>query len=240
MEKPFKLFQSAQELAEAFAIEIVAGINASLEKSSTFTIVLSGGSTPALFYSVLTEKYGKNTEWRSVHFFWGDERCVPPDHPESNYGMACRLLLHKINVPNQNIHRIRGEDMPEKEAVRYSDEILANTRNLNGMPVFDHVILGMGEDGHTVSIFPGNHELLTSDKICDVAVHPLSGQKRITITGKVINNSDKVSFLVTGHSKATVIEKIFKKKIDFPASAILPVHGMLTWFIDNEAAEFIS
>ncbi|HBE41504.1 MAG TPA: 6-phosphogluconolactonase [Bacteroidales bacterium] len=233
------MFQSAQELAEAFALELVAGINVAVENISPFTIVLSGGSTPALLYSVLAEKYGRKTDWRTVHFFWGDERCVPPRHPESNYGLASRLLLDILDVPPRNIHRIRGEDIPEKEAVRYSDEILANTRNLNGIPVFDHVILGMGEDGHTVSIFPGNNELLTMDKICDVAVHPSSGQKRITITGKVINNSDNVSFLVTGHSKATAVEQILKKKIDFPAYAIIPVHGNLTWFLDKDAAEFI-
>lgn len=239
LKREIKIFQSPRELAEAFAKELVDKFKLAAGRGSAFTVALSGGSTPGILYSVLAAKYNKPVDWRSVHFFWGDERCVPPGHPESNYGMANRLLMSRINVPRQNIHRIKGEALPEKEAVRYSDEILENTRNINGLPVFDQVILGMGDDGHTVSIFPGNSELLTTDKICDIAVHPSSGQKRITITGKVINNSDNISFIVTGHSKAIVIEKIFKKKIDFPASAIVPATGTLTWYLDEEAAQFI-
>ena len=146
-------------------------------------------------------------DWSFVHFFWGDERCVPPDDPESNFGMVNSGFLSKIDIPAINIHRIRGEEDPSTEAVRYSSEIVNYTRTTCGLPVFDQIILGMGEDGHTVSIFPSNSEMLYSEKICEVATHPLSGQKRITITGKVINNSDVVTFLVTGHSKADVVER---------------------------------
>ena len=105
--------------------------------------------------------------------------------------------------------------------------------------MFDQIILGLGEDGHTASIFPSNSEMLCSDNICEVAAHPLTGQKRITITGKVINNSDAVTFLVTGHSKAGVVEQIFNKGSVFPASCINPSHGKLNWLFDEKAGRFI-
>ncbi len=113
-----------------------------------------------------------------------------------------------------------------------------NTRTWNGRPVFDLVILGLGEDGHTASIFPGHPELLDSDKTCEVTYHPVTFQKRITLTGKVINNADAITFLVTGRKKEVVVEKLFKKdphSLNYPAAYIVPVYGRLSWYIDKEA-----
>jgi 6-phosphogluconolactonase len=239
LKRIFRIHKTTHDLAEAFATELINEISEAAGKKSTFTIALSGGSTPNILYSVLAEKYNQAFDWRSVHFFWGDERCVPPDDPESNFGAATSIFLSRIDIPEMNIHRIRGEADPSAEAVRYSSEIIDNTLSSGGLPVFDHIILGMGEDGHTVSIFPSNSELLYSDKICEVATHPLSGQKRVTITGKVINNSDAVTFLVTGHSKAEMVELIFKKGSDFPASFIIPSHGRLNWLLDEKAGRLI-
>ena len=234
-----KIFPTPQELAEAFALELIHEIKETSQKDLSFTLALSGGSTPKLLFSVLAEKYSKSVEWTHVHLFWADERCVPPEDPESNYGMTYKILLKEIEIPQSNIHRIRGEKGPVKEALRYSEEIRRYTRSLNGLPVFDHIILGMGDDGHTASIFPGNKEILYSEKLCEVAFHPVSGQKRITITGKVINNPDRITFLVTGSSKALVIEQIFKKNANLPASLISPRHGKIKWLLDEKAAEFI-
>ena len=142
--------------------------------------------------------------------------------------MTRRTLLEKIDIPSSNIHRIKGEDDPEKEALRYSEEISACTAKRDGLPLFDLIMLGLGEDGHTASIFPGHKELFNSDKICEVAVHPVTLQKRITLTGRVINNAESVTFLVTGKKKAEIVEKIIKKSssaINFPASYIVPVYG---------------
>lgn len=234
-----KIFETPQELAEEFAAGLTDRFRMAVMKRTVFTVALSGGSTPGILYSVLAEKYNNSVDWRYIHFFWGDERCVPPDDLESNYGMAYSKFLSKIDIPQKNIHRIFGEDQPEQEAVRYAVEIMKNTRKHKGLPMFDQVILGMGEDGHMVSIFPSNRELLDTEKICEVAVHPLTGQKRVTITGKVINNSALVTFLVTGASKAVTLGKVFKKDPEFPASSVMPFDGTLTWMIDRKAGSFI-
>jgi 6-phosphogluconolactonase len=239
LDRPYKIYKTPHDLAEAFALELINSIKTATEKKNSFTIALSGGSTPGILYSVLAKNYGQAVDWRFVHFFWGDERCVPPDDPESNFGMASSEFLSKIDIPVMNIHRVRGEEDPSAEAVRYSTEIVMFTQTIGGLPVFDQIILGMGEDGHTASIFPSNSELLCSDNVCEVAMHPVTGQKRVTITGKVINNSDEVTFLVTGHSKACVVEQIFKKGSVFPASCINPSHGQLTWLLDEKAGRLI-
>jgi 6-phosphogluconolactonase len=242
MDKLFKIFSTPRDLAEAFALDLIEMIRESGIQKSVFTIALSGGNTPMLLFSVLAEKYCKSVDWSLVHFFWGDERCVPPDDPESNYGAANQVFLSRIGIPEKNIHRIRGEEDPEKEAVRYCKEVASFTRSGNNLPVFDLIILGIGEDGHIASIFPRNMRLLESGMICEVAVHPVTGQKRITITGKVINNSDSVIFLVTGQNKAQIIDSIFRKRADsvnFPASFVIPLHGKVIWLLDEQAGEYI-
>ena len=239
LNKLVKIFRTPLELADAFALELVNLIREAEKKQSSYTVALSGGSTPQQLFSLLAEEYRKAVNWYNVHFFWADERCVLPEDSESNFGITRRLFLSKIDIPDTSIHRIRGEGDPEKEALRYSEEIVRYTRSHHDLPVFDHTILGMGEDGHTASIFPGNMDLMYSEKICEVVRHPVSGQKRITITGKVINNSDNITFLVTGRSKAHIIEQIIKKNVQVPASLIIPVDGKITWFLDENAGEFI-
>jgi 6-phosphogluconolactonase len=233
-----KIFRSPYELAEIFAEELTNRIKEAEKRQYPLIIALPGGSTPELLFSLLGDHFSRSANWKYVHFFWGDERCVPPDHQESNYGMTRRKLLEKIDIPLSNIHRIRGEMDSEKEASRYSKDISSNALERDGLPIFDMIILGLGEDGHTASIFPGNKELLNSNKICEVAVHPVSLQKRITLTGRVINNADSVVFLVTGKKKAEVVEKILSKRQsaqNFPAFHINPVYGQISWFLDEEA-----
>lgn len=239
LKREVRVFRTSQELAEDFALDFINHINEAQKKGVALTIALSGGNTPKLFFSVLAEKYSESVDWSLVHFFWGDERCVAPDNPESNFRMIREILLLKIAMPQENIHRIRGEEDPEKEALRYSDEIKAFTRSENHLPSFDIMILGMGDDGHTASIFPGNLDSFSSQKICDVSVHPVTGQKRITVTGKVINNSGKIIFIVTGDNKARIIEDIFKEKAEalhYPASYVHPISGNAIWMLDESAA----
>ena len=242
MDKTVKIFSSPYELAEKFADEMVNLIMESAGQKKFFTIALSGGSTPGLLYDLLIEKYAQYVPWQYVHFFWGDERCVSPDKPESNFGMAMRKLLSKIEIPSLNIHRIKGEEDPVWEAIRYSEEIALLTLKRENLPSFDLILLGLGEDGHTASIFPGHLDLFNSDKICEVASHPASGQKRITLTGRVINNATDVVFLVSGKKKAGVVEKMLKNNplaLNYPASFVVPVHGRLSWFIDQEAGSLL-
>lgn len=231
-----KVFKNTKELALAFCDELLK-LNQNKKK---FTIALSGGSTPKIIFRLLANEYKTKVNWNKIHLFWGDERCVPPDDIESNYGMTKKYLLDFVDIPDENIHRIFGEDDPESEAKRYSEEIKSNVASKNGLPCFDLVMLGLGEDGHTGSIFPNQMKLLHSEKICEVAVHPSTGQKRITLTGKVINNSNEVIFLVTGENKASILKKILiEKKKTFPAEFIKPVNGSLKYFVDSESAKLL-
>jgi 6-phosphogluconolactonase len=237
-----KISQSQTKLAWDFARELAGIINNAAKKRKILTIALSGGSTPKLLFSILGDHFANLVSWEYAHFFWGDERCVPPDNPESNFGMTNKIFLEKINIPSENIHRVRGEDNPEMEATRYSEEITEHTRKLNNSPVFDLIILGLGADGHIASIFPGNYELLNSDKVCEVSVHPESLQKRVTITGRVINNADHIVFLISGADKAEITSMIIENPglVDYPAAYIEPVHGVLEWYLDIDAASMLN
>ena len=202
-------------------------------------IALSGGSTPKLLFEILVKKYANKMDWQKFHFYWGDERCVPPTSSDSNYGSANETLFQNIEIPEDNIHQILGKNNPAEEAIRYGQLISEKLPSINGMPQFDIVLLGLGVDGHIASIFPNQMELLTSDYVCTVAEHPISGQKRVTITGNIINNAKEVCFLVTGESKAERVGNIIHSREDhkdYPATHISPTHGELTLFLDKAAA----
>ncbi len=242
MKQSYKIFSTPQDLAEVFASDLISRIKEAEKEKLPLTIAVSGGKTPKLLFSVIADKYSQSVDWSYVHFFWVDERCVPSDDPESNFGMTQRLLLEKIKIPQKNIHRMRGEGDPVIEAVRYSEEVLKYARQENRLPAFDIIILGIGDDGHTASIFTENSGLLSSERICETAVHPVSGQNRITLTGKVINNAEAIFFLVTGMSKADIIHKIFGRSSDavmFPAAHIFSFRGKTTWMLDEESGRFI-
>src|SRR5690606_25240290 len=153
-----------------------------IKENKTTHIALSGGSTPKVVFDYMAAHY-KEVDWSTVHLYWGDERCVPPTESESNYKMTVDHLLSKIDIPKDNIHRVRGEDLPELEAGRYGKVLEEELPIMNKVPQFDLVILGMGDDGHTASIFPDEIGLWDSANNCEVAIHPDSGQRRITITG---------------------------------------------------------
>lgn len=210
-----------------------------LEKSDTFHCALSGGSTPKILFKYLAEKFKESNLWQKLHLYWGDERCVPPSDQESNFKMTKDLLISHVSLPEENIHRIKGEENPTNEARRYAEELINNLPTANDLPVFDMVILGMGSDGHTASIFPHQMELLKSTEICAVAIHPTSGQKRITLTGHVLNAANEVVFLVTGDGKKDKVSAILSKKgayKDYPASHIEPNSDRLAWYLDTAAA----
>ena len=168
---------------------------------------------------------------------------VEPVDPESNYGTAKRLLLSKIKIPEGNIHRIRGEQEPSREVVTYASEIVEAVPMKGGWPRFDLILLGMGDDGHTASIFPGNLTLLESDHLCEVASHPVTFQQRITLTGKVLNHAGIVCFMVTGESKAERMSDILLNGANrswLPASHIQPLDGELYWMADQGAAKLLT
>ncbi|MEL7222856.1 MAG: 6-phosphogluconolactonase [Bacteroidota bacterium] len=209
-----------------------------LQGQDYFSVALSGGSTPKILFQLWAEEYRNKIDWSVVHFFWGDERCVPPDDNESNFGVCKTLLLDHIDIPAENIHRVRGEAPPAEEVKRYGLEIIDNTDTVNDLPAFDLIILGMGDDGHTASIFPHQMELLTAKKPTVIAQHPTSGQTRISLSGTLINNARSVAFLVTGVKKQEKLNSILNRDIDahtYPAAHILPASGELYWFVDEAA-----
>ena len=238
-----RVSDNIRTLAEEFCKELVNEINTQLKEKDKINIALSGGNTPKAIFKELAASYKEKLNWEKINLFWGDERCVPPEDSESNYGMTKKHLLDYIKIPSKNINRILGENDPHGEAKRYSDIIRNSLDSVNNLPEFEIMLLGLGEDGHTVSIFPNQMELLGSDKICEVAFHPETKRRRITLSGNVINNSKKIYFLVSGKSKSFAVGEILNKKSDYlnlPAAHIKPVNGELIWFLDKEAASGIN
>ena len=230
-----KIYKDKQKVAEQFSSYFVDQVKV----KGTFHVALSGGSTPKIVFDVLAENFSDKVDWNKVHFYWGDERCVPPSDDESNYKMTVEHLFSKIELPKENIHRILGEKDPKGEALRYANLLEINLDRVEGVPQFDLVILGMGDDGHTASIFPHEIELWDAEDHCVVATHPDSGQKRVSINGKVINTAKEVAFLVTGASKSEKVKAVVEKTEGseaYPASLVNPASGNLVWFLDEEAA----
>lgn len=245
MNAEIRIFTNAEIMADALAEEFYRHVLCKLSNRSSLNFALSGGNTPLLFFERLksfnAEKKNK-IDWKRINFFWGDERCVPPDSSESNFGNAQKVLLNQIDIPAGNIHRIHGENNPEEEVIRYSELILQHVPSKSGLPIFDWIFLGLGEDGHTASIFPNQMNLLTSSNICEIAKHPESGQLRISLSGSVINMSKRVTFMAAGESKQEVVSAILNKESlakKYPASKIIPEHGALDWYLDSAAAEQI-
>jgi 6-phosphogluconolactonase len=235
------IFNDSQQLANALAEDFKRTAHRKTESGESLFVALSGGSTPRIFFERLSlSPYPEEIPWNNVHFFWGDERCVPPDDAESNFKMAYDALLSHVSLPDKNIHRIMGEKPPQLEVKRYEKEIRDHApQGKNGLPQFDWVFLGMGEDGHTASLFPGATTLLEKEAICVIAEHPASGQKRISLTLPVINYATRVSFLVTGEEKASIVSEILKKtpsSLNYPSAKVQPDDGTLEWYLDKSSA----
>lgn len=241
MEKKYYLFEDSSHLAAQLAVDFKEAVDKAVASGDSITVALSGGHTPKAFFEILAQPpYRDGISWENVIFFWGDERCVSPDNDESNYKMTNLALLSHIDIPEGNVHRVLGEDPPTNEALRYSKVIEENVSGANGFPEFDWIFLGMGDDGHTASLFPGAANLQEKEKICVVAEHPQTGQKRVSITFPVINNAKRVSFLVAGEAKAPVFKEILEKaateQLPYPASMVEPENGILEWYLDKAAA----
>jgi 6-phosphogluconolactonase len=205
-----------------------------------FIVAIPGGSTPRRFYTLLSSHcYREKVDWRYVYFFWTDERCVPKEYEDSNFRGAFETLLSKLQIPEENIHRIKGEEEPEKAAIEYEED-LREFFGKTALPVFDLVILGVGEDGHIASLFPGSSSLEETGRLAIPVFTEKQKRHRVTLTLPVLNNSTQILFLVAGHSKADIVYKILGEKIErarYPAGLIDPGQGTLIWLIDKEAAK---
>ncbi|WP_423128326.1 6-phosphogluconolactonase [Gaoshiqia sp. Z1-71] len=234
--REIKRYANPDAVAEAFAAELYQWVK---QAKKPVHIALSGGTTPALLFDVLARDYATKMPWKTIHFWWGDERCVAPTDAESNYKMANDHLFSKIQVNPELIHRVKGELPPEESNNAYRDEIEQFVQKKNDWPAFGLIILGLGNDGHTASVFPHQMELLESDRTCALATHPESGQKRVTLTGKVINNAERVFFLVTGKSKAGRMAELVNQTDEakqLPAYYISPKTANPVFFLDYDAA----
>lgn len=235
--REIKIFPTAITAAEAIAAYMEKLISSNFGR---FDIALSGGNSPKNLFDVLAGKFAGKIFWDNVHFWWSDERCVPPEDDESNYKMAKEHLLEPLKkIASDHIHRIKGEILPEDSSKEYSDKIMTNLKIREGIPVFNLILLGMGPDGHTASLFPDQLNLLKSDKCCEVSTFPSTGQKRVTFTAKLINNAENVIFFVPGISKQQRVKEIVngdKQSLKLPANYIRPQNGNLLFFLDESSA----
>ncbi|WP_318428958.1 6-phosphogluconolactonase [Photobacterium leiognathi] len=235
----YRVFETPQDVVVSLADTMMT----MSKQSKPVHISLSGGSTPKLLFKTLAQApYATDVNWNNLHFWWGDERCVEPTDPESNFGEANELLFQNVVIPAENIHRIRGEEDPAVESARFTQEMEAAIPHKNGMPAFDWILLGMGTDGHTASLFP-NQTNFDDPALSVIATHPESGQKRISKTAHLLENADRITYLVLGESKAEVLQEINNNPAEilaYPAAKIKAVNGKTEWFLDSAAAKLLA
>jgi 6-phosphogluconolactonase len=244
MEMSRQVFPDRQALIDGAAAHIAELAANAIGARGGFTLALSGGNTPQPVYSLLaTAPYVKSIDWSLVQIFFGDERCVPPDDQRSNYHMARRALLDQVPLPMDNVHRIRGEDNPEEAAAKYITALqkIFGGKSGAGAPDagFDLILLGMGDNGHTASLFPGLPAVTERSQWVVAQYVEVAGMWRVTMTPTLINAARNVTFLVSGSDKADVLSRVIEgphQPIVLPSQAIKPANGQLRWFLDAPAA----
>lgn len=222
-----EIFADPKELAQGAAEYFVA--------QSPETVALSGGSTPKLMFQILAEQFRDQVPWDRIHFFWSDERHVAPDHPESNYRMANEALLSHVPVAANNVHRIHGEDPNAEEAASEYEQTIVQVMSQT-LPRLDLIFLGLGNDGHTASIFPGSEVLHETKRLVAAPYLEKFNSYRVTMTLPLLNNGASIVFLVSGAEKAEIVKEIFEGENKYPAQKVKPTNGELIWMLDKEAA----
>ena len=237
-----KIYPDPAALTRATADQFVGCAHTAIASTGKFSVALSGGSTPkALFALLASPEFATQVEWKNIHLFWGDERCVPPDDKDSNYLMTRQTLLDHVPIPAENVNRIMGELEPEQAAADYV-KVLETYFGKKSTPRFDLIFLGMGDDGHTASLFPGTAAIHENSKW--VIAHYVEKVKmwRITLTPAVINAAANVSFLVTGKDKSERLAAVLKGPYQpdvLPSQIVKPTEGKLLWMVDSGAAALI-
>ena len=234
------VFKSGSDLVHGAATAMVDLLHDAALRRGSAAIALSGGSTPRSVYELLaTDQFRGKVDWNTTHLFWGDERCVPPNAPDSNYRMVKESLLDKVPVPSTNIHRAKGELLPVEAAHQYEDEIRKHFGSAT--PAFDLLLLGIGEDGHTASLFPGTAALSERSRVVTEVFVPKLNAHRVTLTFPVINNAGRVVILVSGKTKASIVREILEVRPGkYPSEQVSPTSGSLYWYLDADAASMLS
>jgi 6-phosphogluconolactonase len=228
-----RVFQDIASLVQTAAERFVELAAQAIDDHQRFLVALSGGNTPRPLYELLaTDAFADRIDWTRVEVFFTDERCVPPDHPDSNYLMARLAFLDKVPIPPENVHRIHGGLPPTDAALAYHNE-LGSALSRDGR--LDLILLGMGPDGHTASLFPGSDALEEKDTdVVAIYVEHMHSW-RVTLTLPALNAATNILFLVSGARKAPVLARVFSGEM-LPAGLVRPDVGTLTWFVDQEAA----
>jgi 6-phosphogluconolactonase len=234
-------FADRSEMVHIEAERVVARARQAIATRGQFFLALSGGSTPRPLYELLASPlFATRIDWPLVQLFWGDERCVPPDQPESNYRMAREALLDHVPIPRTNVHRIHGERGPAVAAAAYETLLAGFFGNPEFPPKtsFDLVLLGMGADGHTASLFPGTAAARETRRWVVPSPGPQRGSWRVSLTPVLLNAAENVTFLVSGADKAERLKDVLEDGQPdlLPAQLIRPTHGALRWMIDTAAA----
>jgi len=233
-----QFFPNSEDLARAAAEHFVTRSREAVERRGLFTVALSGGSTPKLLFELLAdpnEPFRDQISWSDIHFFWSDERHVPPDHADSNYRLAYEALLSRVPVAKSNVHRVPSENPSAADAASEYEQTLIQTTH-QSLPQLDLIMLGLGTDGHTASIFPGSEVLHETKRLVAAPWIDKFQSYRITMTLPLLNNGVSVMFLVSGSEKAKIVKEVLEGPEQYPAQAIKPTKGELLWMLDRDAA----
>jgi 6-phosphogluconolactonase len=237
-----EIVANAEALYRTAAEEFSRSAESAIADHGRFCVALSGGNTPKGVYGQLAAQKRDSLPWNKVFVFFGDERHVPPEDPESNYRMARESLLSKVPIPEENVHRILAELPAPAAAVQYEMDMRSFFRLPAGSwPRFDLILLGLGDDGHTASLFPGSPALTEQSRIVVANFVEKFNGYRITFTFPVLNHADQVVFFVSGKSKAQIVKTIFTPgEASYPAQGVRPESGKVLWIADKDAASLLA
>lgn len=234
------IYPDSDTLSHEAARYVVRVANEAIAAHGRFTFALSGGSTPKKLYGLLaSEPYRGQIDWAVVDIFWSDERCVPPDDPESNYQMAEQVFLSHIPIPANQVHRM-PDDSQDRDAASYAYTLeMQRSFGTDGVPTFDLIQLGMGPEGHTASLFPHQPSLHEQQRVVMPVTVPKPPPPRLTFTPRILNAASHILFLVTGAEKQDAVQAVLEGKYDpqeYPAQIVRPEKGEVTWMLDAQAA----
>ena len=239
MNPDIRIFKDLEQLSKHAADIFVDQAAQAIRERGRFLVALNGGSTPTRLFQLLATDYRNKVDWPGVHVFWGDERCVPPQDSGSSYGQAQGILLDHVAMPESNIHRVKGELDPATATTEYAQTLKSFAAEHLEFPRFDLVYLGMGEDGHTASLFPGSTVHVTEPVIAVTANYQHRPANRVTVTPIVFNQARTVAFMATGEKKANTLSEVLSDRYNpelYPAQRIDPKDGQLIWLVDEVAA----
>lgn len=239
MNPEVRVFRHAEQLSRHAANLFIEQSHLAILERRRFLTALNGGSTPTRLFQLLALEFREQVDWGKVHVFWGDERCVPPTDEGSNFRQAYEGLLSKVTIPKSNIHRVMGELDPVSAAKNYTQTLKSFADGDSEFPRFDLVYLGLGEDGHTASLFPGSSTEMEEPARAVTANYHDRPANRVTLTKHVFNQARMIVFMVTGDKKAEILAKVLSDRYnpeDYPAQRIDPKDGQLIWLVDDASA----